>query len=425
MSGILWILSEVYYPEETGTGYYITKIAEHLAKRQTVSALCSQPAYSRAGVKASRIEIHERVHIFRCPSLILNQRTILARLMRMLSITVSMFFMGLFRIRRGDAILAVTNPPSVPMLAAVLSFILHVPYSLVVHDVYPDILAACGLTSRKAISYKVLQKISRIVLIRAQEIFCIGRDMSEHLTEVRGTGTSNGIIMIPLWSDCEEIWPSPKESNPLLKKLGLTNKFILLYAGNMGHPHGIETIAAAIKNLESDEGIHFVFIGSGPKMRILNEMVVNGSKNLTLLPPQPRSEQNEFLNACDISIMSLMPEMLGLAVPSRTYNLMAAAKPIIALVSASSEVAKALLEEKIGWVIEPGAVMQTVETIRNAKENRALVLEMGARARRVAETKYSRKVILSQFESFFQFGLPGSVDHSRDQFGMNYRRMGD
>jgi hypothetical protein len=156
--------------------------------------------------------------------------------MRMVSITISMFLAALFRIRRGDSILAVTNPPSVPILAAILSFILRVRFSLVVHDVYPDIIAACGLTSRKAVSYRLLHKISRLVLRRSERIFCIGRDMCEHLAQTRGTGTSDGIQVISLWADCQEIQPAPKESNRLLIELGLTNKLVILYAGNRGIP---------------------------------------------------------------------------------------------------------------------------------------------------------------------------------------------
>lgn len=400
MNSRLWILSEVYYPEETGTGYYITRIAEHLALNRQVSVLCAQPAYSRVGVKASHHETHRRVQIFRCPSIVLHQRSIWMRLIRMMSITFSMFITALFRVRRGDSILAVTNPPSVPILATVLSFILRVPYSLVVHDVYPDIIAACGLTSRNALLYRVLQKSNRLVLRRAKHIFCIGRDMLEHLELVRGVGTSNSINVIPLWADCRDILPSPKESNPLLLKLGLTDKLVVLYAGNMGHPHGIETLAAAIKILESDEDIHFLFMGSGPKQKILDEMVQLGSRNITLLPPRPRSAQREFLNACDISILSLVSGMLGLAVPSRTYNLMAAGKPIIALVSKASEVAMVIREEGIGWVVEPGVVEKTVQAILEAKENRKLLLEMSVRARRAAETKYSSEIILRQFDVF-------------------------
>src|ERR1035441_9183365 len=90
-------------------------------------------------------------------------------------------------------------------------------------------------------------------------------------------------------------------------------------------------------------------MGSGPKQKILDEMLACGSTNITILPPRPRSAQNEFLNACDVAILSLVPGMLGLAVPSRTYNLMAAGKPIIALVSECSEVAMVVREEGIGW----------------------------------------------------------------------------
>lgn len=406
---MLWILNEVYYPEETGTGYYITQIAEHLAASGPVSVLCSQPAYSRAGVKALRSETHKGVHIFRCPSIILHQRSIWTRLIRMMSITLSMLFAGLFRIKRGDTILAVTSPPSVPMLAAILSFVLRVPYSLMVYDVYPDILAACGMSSRKAVSYRVLQTMNRVVLRRAKNTFCIGRDMLEHLAQARGMGTSDGIEVIPLWSDCEEIRPSPKESNPLLLELGLTDKLVVLYAGNMGFPHGIETLAAAIKSLEAEEDIHFIFLGSGPKQKLLVDMVKLGAKNITVLPPRPRSSQNEFLNACDVSILTLVPGMLGLAVPSRTYNLMAAGKPIIALVSASSEVARVVLEEQIGWVVEPGEVEQTVQAIRAAKASRETLLHMGARARRTGETRYSPETILRQFDVFLSPPLAESA----------------
>jgi len=408
---MLWILSEVYYPEETGTGYYITKIAEHLALSREVSALCGQPAYSRAGVRAPLSETHKGVQIFRCPSLVLHQRSIWTRLIRMMSITASILVTGLRRIHRGDSILAVTNPPSAPMLAAVLSFVLRVPYSLVVHDVYPDMVAACGMTSREAVSYKVLQKISRLVLRHAESIFCIGRDMREHLAHARGTGTSDGIEIITLWADCQEIYPSPRESNPLLLELGLTNKLVVLYAGNMGHPQDVGTLATAIERLESDEGIHFLFIGSGPKKIILDQLVARGLRNITVLPPRPRSAQNEFLNACDVGIISLVPGMLGLAVPSRTYNLMAAGKPIIALVSESSEVARVVREEGIGWVVELGAVEKVVQAIQAARESGELLLEMGARARQAAETKYSPQTILRQFDAFFEPRMehPGSA----------------
>jgi glycosyltransferase involved in cell wall biosynthesis len=130
----------------------------------------------------------------------------------------------------------------------------------------------------------------------------------------------------------------------------------------------------------------------------LEDLVTSGVKNLTLLRERPRDDQQTFLNACDVSILALVPGMLGLGVPSRTYNLMAAGKPVIALVSEASETAKVVREEGIGWVVEPGDVKKTVEVILWAKENREQLLDMGMRGREAAEQKYSPELILSQFD---------------------------
>jgi glycosyltransferase involved in cell wall biosynthesis len=142
-------------------------------------------------------------------------------------------------------------------------------------------------------------------------------------------------------------------------------------------------------------------------------MVACGSRNITLLTPRPRSEQNEFLNACDVAILSLVPGMLGLAVPSRTYNLMAAGKPIIALVSECSEVAMVVREEGIGWVVEPGDVEKAVQALQAARGSKKLLIEMGSRARQTAETKYSPDYILRQFEAAFPERLANRIAQAK------------
>ena len=49
----LWIVTELYYPEETSTGYYLTRIAEGLADVADVKVLCGQPNYSARGTRAA------------------------------------------------------------------------------------------------------------------------------------------------------------------------------------------------------------------------------------------------------------------------------------------------------------------------------------------------------------------------------------
>jgi glycosyltransferase involved in cell wall biosynthesis len=105
--------------------------------------------------------------------------------------------------------------------------------------------------------------------------------------------------------------------------------------------------------------------------------------------------------------------MLGLAVPSRTYNLMAAGKPIIALVSECSEVAMVVREEGIGWVVEPGDVEKAVQALQAARGSKKLLIEMGSRARQTAETKYSPDYILRQFEAAFPERLANRIAQAK------------
>src|SRR5579862_5691410 len=137
-SGTIWILSEVFYPEETGTAHYITGIGEHLALRRKVSVLCVQPSYSRAGILCPRTESHAGMEIYRCGAFLPMSGSLLARAIKVASVTLSLMLNAMFRVRRGDKLLAVTNPPTLPVIAGIMSALRGVPYSLVVHDIYPD-----------------------------------------------------------------------------------------------------------------------------------------------------------------------------------------------------------------------------------------------------------------------------------------------
>ncbi len=100
----------------------------------------------------------------------------------------------------------------------------------------------------------------------------------------------------------------------------------------MGHPQDVESIVECAGKLKSHKDIRFIFIGSGVKRKWLeNEISKNDLKNVVLLDPMPREEQTTFLNACDVGFVSLVGGMYGVAMPSRTYNFLAAGKPILAL----------------------------------------------------------------------------------------------
>jgi glycosyltransferase involved in cell wall biosynthesis len=184
----------------------------------------------------------------------------------------------------------------------------------------------------------------------------------------------------------------------MLGELGLREKLVFLYAGNMGHPNDMESIVASADTLRERNDLHFVFLGTGAKRRWLEDRVRSlALPNVTVLDPRPRSEQMDFLNACDVAIVSLVSKMVGVSMPSRTYNILAAGKPILALTEEGSEVARVVAEEGIGWITPPLRPDELTSTILHILESRDRLPGMGAAAREVALRSYSLDVALEKY----------------------------
>ena len=131
---VLWVISELYYPEETSTGYYLTRIAEGLADDFEVKVICGQPNYSGRGIRAPKHEIHRNVEIFRAFGTTFNKNVITFKLINMLTLSIAIFFKAIFHFKKGDQILVVTTPPSLPFITAFASLLRGGKYILLIHD---------------------------------------------------------------------------------------------------------------------------------------------------------------------------------------------------------------------------------------------------------------------------------------------------
>jgi colanic acid biosynthesis glycosyl transferase WcaI len=393
----LWVVSELYYPEETSTGYYLTRIAEGLAHDFDVKVLCGQPTYSARGVVAPKREIHKNVEILRAAGTTFDKNVIAFKLVNMITLGVSVFFKALWNFRRGDRVLVVTNPPSMPFVVGVAALAKGASYTLLIHDNYPEILVAAGKSKPDSILSTSISFFNRWLYKFAAKIIVVGRDMHELLTK-KTSGLDVPIVTIPNWAELEAVSPAPRAENQLLKELNIADKLVFLYAGNLGYPNDLESIIEAASRLRERGDLHFVFLGAGVKRRrLLTSVAELGLENVTVLDPRPRSEQTIFLNACDVALVSLVRRMVGVSVPSRTYNILAVGKPILALTEEGSEVARVIQEEAIGWTVPPGDPDLLTETILKILDERGQLESMGESARRVAVTKYSLEVALEKY----------------------------
>jgi glycosyltransferase involved in cell wall biosynthesis len=398
----IWVVSELYYPELTSTGYFLTGIAEGFASTYAVSVLCGQPSYWARGVRAPTREILHGADVHRCWATTFDKNKIPSKIINQITISASMLWTALFRINRRDIVIAVTNPPFLPYLMALACRIRGARYILLIHDVYPEIFTRIGILKPQSVSVRLMDIASRWLYNSADRIIVLGRDMRGLVTGKLKT-RQNRIVIATNWGDTETVFPQSLTENILLSKLNLKDFFVVQYCGNIGRTHGIKDITAAAELLTADDEFHFLLIGWGARKRwVIEQKQARKLENLTILDPLSPKELCDGLNACNVAIISFSSGMAGISVPSRMYNVLAAGKPLLAVCDDDSELAAVVREENIGWVIPPGRPDLIVSTLHEAKANPERLSAMGKRARKAAEKKYTIDSVLQVYKDLIE-----------------------
>jgi glycosyltransferase involved in cell wall biosynthesis len=205
------------------------------------------------------------------------------------------------------------------------------------------------------------------------------------------------IKVIENWA-IEDIPVVSKQENDFAKQHKLDEMFTLLYSGNLGRLHDIETITEAARILK-DEPIKFVFIGDGAKTKIVKLAIEDHQlKNILLLPYQPRELLPLSLTACDVSLVSLIAGAESIVAPSKLYGMLAAGRGIISISVPNSYIDKLLTNSGSGVNVSPDDPQQLADIIRQLASDSQRVKSMGEIARQLYETRYTFKRSLDEYE---------------------------
>jgi len=261
--------------------------------------------------------------------------------------------------------------------------------------VYPEVLVRTGFLSENSWITRGLSWCSKWLYERMERVIVIGRDMQE-LVAARLDDAAERIVLIPNFGDRDQIVPTPKDTNGVLEQLGLRDKFVVQYSGNLGRTHGLNHVMEAAQRLEQTSDVHFLFIGAGAMRNwILATCERLAIRNVSVLGYVQRNELTVSLNACDVSLVSFAQGMAGVSVPSRMYNILAAGKPIIAVADESSELARVVREAEVGWVVPPGQPDLIAAAVLEAQRSPERLIEMGLNARRASEQFTLARVVAS------------------------------
>lgn len=395
----IWVISEIYYPVKTSTGYYMTEIAEYLARYgMEVHVICTNAICNPGEVKGERKEeIHNGVHIHRCVVHNTDKNNFLKRTFRLAISSILLFKKTVSLVGKGDDLLVVTNPAFFLLFMPCIKRWKKVSYTILVHDIFPENLVAIKKMYPHSLIYKSIKKCFDNAYSKSRYCISIGRDMSTIL--LSKVGQKNKVKFIPIWAETEVVYPLYKKDTDLYTKLGLGDKFVFQFAGNLGNAQGIDNVLEAIMNI-GNPNIHFLFIGDGAKFETIRRYC-NKYDNATLIGFQDREQQNDFLNACDVAIVTLSEGMCGLGVPSKSYNIMASGKPILMIGESNSEIALCVNEHNLGWVVEPNNSQKLKDTIQMIYAHQEQLPTISNNARCIAETIYAKKMILNKYYQLF------------------------
>ena len=391
----LWVVTELFYPEETSTAFILTKIANHLASGMDVNVICGPSSYEGDIVCAYDGDgLDGCVKVNRVSEIKLDKNSLSKRLLRFILLTWKLTREMKKRVSDGDEVLVVTNPAPILLSVASMRRRRKFTLSLLVHDVFPENTIPAGIIkSDKSLFYKILKLWFDKSYATADRLIVLGRDMKDVVCGKIGDALSDRIFIIENWADIERIKPVEGSG---------TNKLVLQYAGNLGRVQGLMELLNYVKRADNKD-LELVFYGVGAVKPAMEEFVqTNEMDNVSFFSSYKRNEQQRVLNACDLAIVTLADGMYGLGVPSKAYNIFAAGKPVMFIGDEQSEIALLIKQYGLGYVFKSSDSEAITEFLRRLSvENLPALREMGQRSRHIAESMYSQQTILNKFSDLY------------------------
>ena len=387
------LVNQFFWPDVAATGQFLTDLARRLAQEHEVTVICSGGSYSQ-------MEVHDDppdVKIIRVPGSPYS-RGVFGR-----ALSYSIFLAGALwhelRITRQDLILTLTTPPLLSIGGTILKKLRGTRHYIWEMDLFPDALVSLGALSENGWAERALGWVSDFSRRRADGIIALGACMRRRLI-ARGI-PKNLIHVAENWADGSLIRPSTGSPSKALN---------ILYSGNLGLSHDVDTILAAMRHFRNDPRFVFTFAGSGVNREKL-ERICRAEKigNSFFVPYCTRDKLAEHFAQADIGLVTERPVCIGTVVPSKVYGIMAASKPILFVGPRRATPALIVQRFACGWQVDPGAGGSLIHLLERLYGDSALVSQRGARAREAFERHYTLSQGVNRVAAILGLSAPIAV----------------
>ena len=324
------LLNQTFYPDVAATAQHLTDLALALTRAgHHVTVLTSRTAYDDPQNRFPGRETWQDIRIIRIGATSFGKSSKCQRAIDFASFLAACAIRLAF-LPRFDAVVALTSPPLISVLGALLARWRKARFIYWVMDFNPDEAIAAGWLQPGSLAARVLDRLSRFSLSHAHRVIALDRFMADRIA-AKGVPRAR-IATIPPWAHDDTVRFDPAARERFRHAHGMDGKFVVMYSGNHSPCHPLDTLLEAASRLTSDPAILFCFVGGGSEYRKIRDACVAGRlPNVLCLPYQPLAELAGSLSAADLHVVVMGDPFVGLVHPCKIYNILNVASPVLYL----------------------------------------------------------------------------------------------
>ena len=297
--------------------------------------------------------------------------------------------------RRIDGVLAMSPPLTLGLTGWFIKLIRGGSLVFNIQDVFPDAAIQTGAITNKQI-IRLAYWLERASYKRSDAVVLLSEDLRRNISQKVNPATQANLHVIPNFVDTAAITPGQRMT-PYRRELGIDDRLVVMYAGNVGFSQSLGMMIAAARQLPD---IAFVINGDGAARQSLQDQA-SGIANIHFAPYQPIERLSEVLATGDIHVVPLRAGLASVSVPSKSYSILAASRPVLAAIDEGSEIPRILAESGAGLSVPPDneiAFIEALKTLLNDQNSRD---RMGVNGRVWVEQHASPGAVAAAYEAIY------------------------
>jgi colanic acid biosynthesis glycosyl transferase WcaI len=294
-----------------------------------------------------------------------------------------------------DGVLAMSPPLTLGLTGWFTKIIRRAPLVFNIQDVFPDAAIQTGAISNKNI-IAAAKWLERVSYKRSDAVVLLSQDLRINIANKIDAKYRDRLHVIPNFVDTVAITPQHRMT-AYRNELGIGDQLVVMYAGNVGFSQSLNLVVEAAAKFPK---IAFVINGDGAARKKLQEDCAQLA-NVHFGDYQPIERLSEVLATGDIHLVPLRTGLASVSVPSKSYSILAAGRPMLAAIDPNTEIPNMLQQSGAGVAVNPDNGPAFIEALGRLISNRDQLSEMGAKGRKWVETHASPASVAAQYEAIF------------------------